>query len=201
MAISDRNVTVYGRLSYPDLFIPRAVAEDSDVKKYGATILIPKTDTDTIQRVQAAVQAAVTHGVDTGKFKQPIDPNHTKYPPLRDGDAPNANGEPRGPEFAGHWFIAAKASESKPPMVVDGQRQPIIDQTEVYAGCYVNVAVEFFPYSHNTGGKGISCSLIGVQKAKDGEPLGCGKVEVDDVFGIVPNTETPPAAPTGGMGF
>lgn len=194
MAISSRNVTAYGRLSYPDLFVPRAVTEDSDVKKYGATILIPKSDTDTIARVQAAVQAAVAHGVDTGKFKQPIDPAHTKYPPLRDGDAPNANGEPRGPEYAGHWFISAKAPESKPPLVVDGQRQPIIDQNDVYAGCYVHMAIEFFPYSHATGGKGITASLIGVQKVKDGEPLGGGKVDVNDVFGVVPTTPAAPAA-------
>ena len=198
MAKTARDIVIPGRLSYPALFQPRQVAQDSDKKNYQATLLIPKSDANTVAIIQAAIQAAVDQGVADGKFKQPIDPNQTKYPPLRDGDTMNSNGEPRGAEFAGHWFISSKAPENRKPFVVDANVQPIIQESDVYAGCYVNAALQFFPYSHATGGKGISVSLQGIQKARDGEPLGGGIVEATDVFSALPGAGAP--AQTGGFG-
>ena len=199
MSKTARDIVIPGRLSYPALFQPRQVAQDSDKKNYQATLLIPKSDANTVAIIQAAIQAAVDQGVADGKFKQPIDPNQTKYPPLRDGDTMNSNGEPRGAEFAGHWFISSKAPENRKPFVVDGNVQPIIQESDVYAGCYVNAALQFFPYSHATGGKGISVSLQGIQKARDGEPLGGGIVEASDVFSALPGAQAAPAQ-TGGFG-
>ena len=198
MSKTARDIVIPGRLSYPALFQPRQVAQDSDKKNYQATLLIPKSDANTVAIIQAAIQAAVDQGVADGKFKQPIDPNQTKYPPLRDGDSMNSNGEPRGAEFAGHWFISSKAPENRKPFVVDANVQPIIQESDVYAGCYVNAALQFFPYSHATGGKGISVSLQGIQKARDGEPLGGGIVEASDVFSALPGAGAP--AQTGGFG-
>lgn len=195
MAKTNRDVTAYGRLSYPHLFTPRA-ANDQAEPKYSATLLIPKSDTATIQRVQAAIQAAVDDGVQRGDFKQVIDPAATKYPPLRDGDLPNDNGETRGPEFAGHWFIAAKASTKRKPFVVDQSLQPIMQEADIYAGCYVNIALQFYSYK-TSGNQGISAQLVGVQFAKDGAPLGGEPLAAEDVFTAI----TPaPAAPqnTGG---
>ena len=198
MSKTARDIVIPGRLSYPALFQPRQVAQDSDKKNYQATLLIPKSDANTVAIIQAAIQAAVDQGVADGKFKQPIDPNQTKYPPLRDGDTMNSNGEPRGAEFAGHWFLSSKAPENRKPFVVDANVQPIIQESDVYAGCYVNAALQFFPYSHATGGKGISVSLQGIQKARDGEPLGGGIVEASDVFSALPGAGA--AQPTGGFG-
>ena len=162
MAKTNRDVTVYGRLSYEHLFTPHAVNENAD-PKYSMTLLIPKTDTKTIEALNAAIGNAVQDGVERHVFKQPIDPTQTKYPPLRDGDKPNDSGEPRGPEFQGHWFIAAKSSTKRKPFVVDANLQPIIDESEIYSGCYINAAVQFFAYE-NSGNKGISASLVGAQK-------------------------------------
>lgn len=196
MATTNRDVTIYGRLSFAHLFTPQAPNDQAE-PKYSATILIPKTDTETIARVQAAIQAAVTDAVDRRTFKQPIDPAHTKYPPLRDGDSLTDSGEARGPEFAGHYFIAAKASTKRKPFVVDGALQPIIDESEIYSGAYCNFAIQFYGYE-NSGNKGISASLIGVQKAKDGERLGGPALEATDVFSTL-GGQTPPAA--GNLGF
>lgn len=201
MATTNRNVTAYGRLSYPNLFQPRKVTEESDKEQFSATLLIPKTDTATIQAIQAAIQAAVEDGVNSGKFKVAIDPTQTAYPPLRDGDGTNRNGEPRGAEFADHWFIAAKAPSSRKPFVVDGQLQPVIDPAEIYAGCYVNMAIQFFPYEHKTGGKGISASLVGVQKVKDGEPLGGGIADASEVFSALGGSQAAQPAVSPNLGF
>ncbi|WP_211440112.1 DUF2815 family protein [Corynebacterium glutamicum] len=197
MALTNRDVTAYGRLSYPDLFVPRQAFEDSDKKSYALTLLIPKSDTATIARVQAAIQAAVQDGVERRVLKNAIDPAQTKNPPLRDGDSMNNNGEPRGPEFAGHWFIAAKSPESRKPFVVDQNVQPIINEADIYAGCYVNAAFQFYAYNHKSGGVGIAASFSGVQKAKDGEPLGGPAIEATDVFSALGGA---PAAAQGGFG-
>lgn len=194
MALTNRNVTAYGRLSYPHLFTPKAPNEKAD-PKYSAVLLIPKSDTATVERVQTAIQAAVHDGVERRIFTQAIDPAHTKYPPLRDGDLPNESGEPRGPEFTGHWFISTSSPQDRKPSIVDGQLNKIIDQSEVYPGMYVNMAIEFYPYAQS-GNKGISASLVGVQKVKDGEKLGGGVPEAEDVFSVI-STGT---APQGGFG-
>ena len=110
--ISNRAVKAKGRLSYPNLFTARAI-NDQGAPKYSATLLIPKSDTATVERVQAAIDAAVKDGVDRRIFKGAVDPSRSKYPPLRDGDSPKDDGTPRGDEFAGHWFIAAKASTKR----------------------------------------------------------------------------------------
>lgn len=200
MAINPRTITIYGRLSYAHLNTPHAPNDQAE-PKYSATLLINKTNTDALQAINTAIKAAVDDGVNRRTFNQPIDPNHTKYPPLRDGDTPNDSGEPRGQEFAGHYFIAAK--NKKQPIVVDTQRQPIIDPDEVYSGCYVNMAVEFYAYS-NSGNKGISASLIGVQKVKDGDRLGAEPPKAEDVFGVVNSNNTsnsPWSTPGADLGF
>lgn len=182
--ISNRAVKAQGRLSYPDLFTPRKASDDAK-PKYGATLLIPKSDTATIQRVQAAIDAAVQDGVDRRIFKGPIDPSATKYPPLRDGDKPNDSGEARGDEFTEHWFISAKAPGDKPrPAVVDANVQPIMSEAEIYPGCYVNMFIEFYPYE-TRGNKGIAASLRGVQFVRDGERLGGEQLEAEDMFSAV----------------
>lgn len=199
MAKSNRDVTAAGRLSFPNLFTPR-VANDQAAPKYSATLLIPKTDTDTVARVQAAIDAAVQDGIERRIFKQEIDPSRSKYPPLRDGDTPKDDGSARGDEFAGHWFIAAKAGTQRKPFVVDQQLQPIIDESDIYAGCYVNMAVQFFAYE-NSGNKGISASLVGIQFAKDGERLGGPALEADDVFTVIGGGALQPGSISPNLGF
>lgn len=178
MALNNRTVVIPGRLSYAHLNTPHTPNDQAD-SKYSATLLIPKSDTNTIQAIQTAVANAVTEAVNRGTFKQKIDPQQTKYPPLRDGDTPTDSGEPRGDEFADHVFVAAK--NKRQPFVVDQQRLPVIDPDEVYSGCYVNMCIEFYGYS-NSGNKGISAPLIGVQKVKDGERFGEPALEAEDVF-------------------
>lgn len=180
MAITNRDATFPARLSFNDLFTPRAQAEGAD-PKYQAVLLIPKTDEKTIAAINAAIDAAVQDAVTRGTIKQAIDPTMTQYPPLRDGDRPKNNGEPRGDAYQGHWFISAKAPESRKPFIVDGNVRPILDQSEVYSGMYVNAAVQFYVYS-TSGNVGVAASLNGIQKVKDGERLGAEPTTAEDVF-------------------
>ena len=105
--------------------------------------------------------------------------------PYHDGDGikPVAGTE-YGPECKGHYILNVKASASYKPDVVDGQLNPIRDQSEIYSGMYARVLINFFPY-FNSGKKGISVSFSNVQKVADGTPLGGAPKKSADVFGEV----------------
>lgn len=178
-------VTGEVRLSYVNLFQPRASQQGGE-PKYSVTILLPKSDVATYQRIQQAIQAAYEKGV-TEKWNGARPPLKTT---IRDGDGVRPNGEPFGPECKGHWVFTATSKQK--PEVVDANLNPIIDQSQVYSGVYGRVHLNFFAYSHS-GNRGVSAGLGPVQILRDGDPLG-GRVTAADVFGAAPVPEQPVSA-------
>lgn len=171
------------RLSYVHLFKPYA-NQPGQEPKYSATLLIPKTDIATKQRIDAAINAAIQAGV-TGKWNG-VRPAQVKLP-VWDGDGLRQSGEPFGPECKGHWVITASSNQQQ--AIVDMAMNPIINQSDVYSGMYARVNVNFFPY-FNSGNKGIGCGLGPVQKLADGEPLG-GQITAEAAFGGAPAYQQP----------
>ena len=173
--LNGTRVTVRGRLSYVHVFKPHAATPGAE-EKFSTTILVPKTDVETKQKIDAAIKAATELGVSEkwNGVKPPTVPN-----PIWDGDGVKQNGEQFGPECKGHWVFTASAKVDYPPQVVDRRVQPITDQSEIYSGCYANVAVNFFPYLFQ-GKKGIGAGLGNVQKIKDGESLAGGRTAEQD---------------------
>lgn len=166
------------RLSYVHLFQPHANNPGQE-PKYSTTILIPKSDTATMQRIQAAINAAFEKGVASrwGGARPP-----QPQIPIWDGDGVRKNGEPFGPEAKGHWVITASSRQQQ--AIVDLNLNPIINQSEVYSGIYAKVNLNFFPFD-NSGNRGIGAGLGPVQKVSDGEPLG-GRVSAEQAFGGSP---------------
>ncbi len=72
------------------------------------------------------------------------------------------------------------ANSGTAPGIVDADRQPIIDTSEVYSGVYGRASINFYAFNSN-GNKGIACGLNNLQKIKDGEHLG-GKMSAEDDF-------------------
>lgn len=179
-------VTGEVRLSYVHLFEP--YAPEGQEPRYSVTILIPKTDTATYQRIQEAIAAAIEEGVQ--KKWGGVRPPQIKTP-LHDGDGPRPNGEPFGPECRGHWVLTASSRQQQ--QVVDAALNPIIDQTKVYSGVYGRVHITFFAFNRN-GNRGIGAGLGPVQILRDGEPLG-GRVLAEQVFTPVDVQSTTPTAP------
>lgn len=177
------------RLSYVHLTKPYA-ANPGQEPKYSVTLLIPKSDVQTKQRIDAAIEAAIQEGVVSkwGGVRPPV----LKLP-IHDGDGVRPNGEPFGPECKGHWVITA--SSKQPVEVVDLNLSPILDQTQIYSGMYGRVSITFFAFNTN-GNRGIGCGLNAVQKVADGEPLG-GRISAAQAFGdgFTPATPTTPTAP------
>ena len=187
------------RLSYVHVFKPYAYQPGQE-EKFQVTVLVPKTDTDTMARINAAMEAAKQKGI-TDKWNgqcPPIVPV-----PVYDGDGTRpSDGMPFGPECKGHWVFTASAKVDYAPEVVDRMGNPIINQSEVYSGMYGRVNVTFFPYAFS-GKKGIGCGLGPVQKLRDGEPLGGSAPTAAQAFGAPQPVGASAAAPAtpGAAGF
>ncbi|MBV5346853.1 DUF2815 family protein [bacterium] len=153
-------VTGKVRFSYLHVWEPAAVEEGSQ-KKYSVSLIIPKSDTDTVSRIKNAIQSALEAG--KAKFGGKI-PASLKLP-LRDGDIERADDD----AYLNSWFL--NANSSKQPGIVDQNVQPILRQDELYSGCYGRASINFFAFNTN-GNKGIACGLNNVQKLSDGELLG-----------------------------
>ena len=176
------------RLSYVHLFKPYAAMQGAE-ERYSCTILVPKTDTDTMGRIQAAIEEAKRKGTADkwGGVCPPLVPT-----PVYDGDGVRpSDGMAFGPECKGHWVFTGNAKADYPPEIVDKMGNPVINQSEIYSGIYGRVNVTFFPYAFG-GKKGIGCGLGPVQKLRDGEPLGGSAPTAAQAFGV-PQPQTTPA--------
>ena len=161
------------RWSYANVWEPKAI--DGGTPKYSVSLIIPKTDTATIEKIQAAIKAAYEEGASRLKGNGKTVPQLSVLKtPLHDGDAERPDDE----AYANSYFINANSASA--PGIVDADRQPIIDHNEVYSGVYGRASINFYAFNSN-GNKGIACGLNNLQKIRDGEPLG-GKSRAEDDF-------------------
>lgn len=151
-------IVIPARISYANIFAPRSI-NGSD-PKYSAAFIIPKADTKTFERIEDAVQRVIDDSQDKLKTRKNL------KLPLRDGDE-----ESDLADYADSMFF--NASSKTAPGVVDQQVQPILDESEIYSGCYVNVSVTFYAFNVN-GNKGVAAGLNNIQLVKAGARLdGC----------------------------
>ena len=146
--------------------------------KYSASLIIPKSDNVTINKVRAAIQAAYEEGASKLKGNgKSIPPLSTLKTPLRDGDIER----PDDPTYKNCWFINANSVTK--PGVVDANLNPIIDPSELYSGIIGRASINFYAFNSN-GNKGIACGLNNLQKLADGTPLGGHSRAEDDFAGL-----------------
>ena len=150
--------------------------------KYSVSLIIPKSDTVTIAKIKAAIQAAYEEGQSklkgNSKFVPDLDSLKT---PLRDGDK-----ERKGDEaYKNAYFLNANSTTK--PGVVDADRNPILDTSELYSGIIGRASINFYAFNSN-GNKGIACGLNNLQKLADGTPLG-GHSRAEDDFADLDDDE------------
>ena len=158
------------RLSYANLFHPRSI--NGGPEKYSVTLLIRKDDKKTLAKIRSAIEAATELAKEKIK-KFPAKPATT----IHDGDGDTPNGNPYGEECEGCYVMAV--SSTKKPTIVDRDKAPIVDEDEVYSGCYARAVLNFYGYDAQ-GKKGISAGLNGIMKLADGERLSGGGVTDED---------------------
>lgn len=173
-------VTGKVRFSYVALMMPKMDLNGKE--KYSVTALLPKSDIQSKQAIDAAIQQAITDGTN-GIWKGLVPPQIPT--PIHDGDGVKQDGTPYGPECKGHWVFTASTNANPQypkPEIVDATGQPILQATEVYSGMYGRLSVTFAPY-FSAGKKGIGCYLNHAQKLEDGEPLAGAKASASEDFG------------------
>ena len=156
------------RLSYFHGWEP--VSINGGKERYSVSVLIPKSDTETLKALEVAVDAAIEEGIAKFGGKKP-NKSAIKLP-LRDGDI-----ERDDEAYKGYFFVNANSITA--PQIVDKAVKPILDRDEVYSGCYARVSLNFYAFNSN-GNKGVACGLGNIQKIKDGEPLGSRSTASDD---------------------
>lgn len=159
-----RITTGKARLSYVNAFQPKAISEGQD-EKYSVSVIIPKTDKETLSRIEKAIEAAYVAGASKLSVKGKVRPLSALKTPLRDGDEER----PEDEAYAGSFFINTNSKQK--PQVVDADLNPIIDPLDLYSGCYGRVSINFYAFNTN-GNMGIAAGLGNIQKLEDGEPLG-----------------------------
>lgn len=170
---STKVVTGKVRFCYVNVFEPTAMNE-GDTPKYNICILIPKTDTKTLEKINKAIEAAKQAGKAKLADKNGKIPSNLKLP-LRDGDDERSD----DPAFEGMYFINAN-SQCK-PSIVDKELNPIMEKEEFYSGCYGRASINF--YAFNVSSKGIAAGLNNLQKLEDGEMLAGGSTPEEDFGG------------------
>lgn len=173
----NRVVTNEVRLSYANVWEPKSV--NGNEPRYSVSIIIPKSDTETIELINQAIDNAITDGVPKFGGKKPN--KKTIKLPLRDGDT-----EREDEAYADSYFVNCNSKTA--PQIVGLDRLPITDETEVYSGCFARVSINFYAFNTN-GNKGIAVGLGNIQKTKDGEPLGGSRISAASDFGETDDDE------------
>lgn len=168
---ANKSLTGEVRLSYVHLSAPWVDPKHpNNAPKYSVTLLIPKTDVATKQDIDNSINAAINAAVN-GKTWSGNRPPVIKIP-IHDGDDKRDNGTEYGPECKGMWVMTAsrRAQDGKPWVCDISNTNVELAPQDCYSGMYARCTIHFFGY--NNSNNGIGCSLDGVMRTRDGEPLG-----------------------------
>ena len=161
------------RWSYANVWEAKSI--NGGAPKFSVSLIVPKSDTATVAKIQAAIEAAYKEGESKLKANGRTVPALSVIKtPLRDGDIER----PDDPAYANAYFINANSATA--PGIVDAACNPIMNRSEVYSGVYGRASISFYAFNAN-GNKGIACGLNNLQKISDGEPLG-GKASAESDF-------------------
>lgn len=161
------------RWSYANVWEAKSI--NGGTPKFSVSLIIPKSDTKTVAKLKAAIEAAYREGESKLKGNgKTVLPLAAIKNPLRDGDVER----PDDDAYDNAYFINANATTA--PGIVDADRNPILTRSEVYSGVYGRASISFYAFNSN-GNKGIACGLNNLQKVCDGEPLG-GKASAESDF-------------------
>jgi hypothetical protein len=138
-------VTGLVRLSYANIWTPK---EDlSKRMRYSASLLIKKSDTKTVSRLKSKIKDLIN---DEEAKKILGTKGKDLDLPLRDGDK-----EKEGdPNYAGHYFLNAKASEEYPPKILDSDGEMLMGSYRnkrfriFYVGLSVKLSESGVGYKH-----------------------------------------------------
>lgn len=156
------------RLSFPDLYTPRAFEEGQD-EKYRATFLLDVKGNPEHKKAALAVKAEIdraiaeTWGTAPHNLKQECFgkgelKRHTESGEIYDG-------------YEGMYFVTASGKSR--PLLLDKEKNELKNGDErLYGGVFVDATVNLFITDHPKWGKRVSAGLRAVRTLGYGDPFG-----------------------------
>jgi len=170
-----RILTAEFRMSYPVLFKAQQIKGKGDFL-YTLKMLFPKDE--------GGMQELRKFATECIKEKWPK--FNRKKKPKKFG-WPFVNGDKTGvPEEEGYWTINCKSKNK--PQVRNAAKNPIVNESEIYPGCWGRATLT--PLVYSNASDGFSFWLGNVIKTRDDEPIaGGGRSAEDDFEDIEPEDE------------
>jgi hypothetical protein len=172
------------RIGFVDLAEARSINGGKPV--FGVRIIIDPTDPDAGIIDRAITEVATTQWKD--KAKPVLDMLYDKgRVAFLKKDYRNLKGDVyKG--FEGMYSLGASSPQEKQPTCFDEFGKPLDAagiRRKLYSGCFAHVKVEIYPLLRDDGNR-ISCAVLGVVFAADGEPFGGGSAvaTADDFEGL-----------------
>ena len=126
------------RWSYANVWEPKSI--NGGTPKYSVSLIIPKSDTKTVEKIRAAIKAAYEEGESklkgNGRAVPALEAIKT---PLRDGDLER----PGDDAYKDSFFVNANSATK--PGIVDADCQHILERSEVYSGVYGRASINLDP--------------------------------------------------------
>ena len=183
----ETQITVTGRLSYADIFKPRAFEKGKEeAARYKTLVLIPKTTEQGKKDFAALQKASAIAKKDKWADKIPVLTPDKLF--VKDGDTLGKE------ETKGMWVVAA--SDDTAPVVLDRDGKTELSEADgkIYSGCYARVLINV-RCQDNKYGKRVNANLRALQFVAHGEAFGKGRVDAKAAFGSLEDDDV------AGLGF
>ena len=134
------------RWSYASVWEPKSI--NGGTLKYSVSLIVPKSDKATLQKIKAAIEAAYKEGETKLKGNGKSIPSlESLKTPLRDGDIDR----PDDSAYENTYFINANSTTA--PGIVDADCNPVLNRSEVYSGVYGRASITFYAFNSNEIGR------------------------------------------------
>lgn len=161
------------RASYVNVFKPKAI-KGTDKEAYSVMALYP-AGAD-LSALKAAALEAMKEKF--GDKAEAIAKNPKFKSPFKD-QATLANDDGEMPPGTQAGAIFVNLTNELKPLTLAADCSEITDPREFYSGCYAVASCEVYAWDHPTGGKGVTFSLLGIQKVAEGDRLGGSGLRAD----------------------
>ena len=143
------------------------VWEPSKKGKFSCCCIFPEGSSQHAQ-VKAEIEKARVKGISDGKFTEADSKKKAFKGCLRNGTE-EVEEEDRPKHYLGQMFFNANNTDQ--PGIVGPDNRPLLDRDKLYSGCICHVDINFYPFSHPEGGKGVGAGFNNIMLVKEGDRL------------------------------
>jgi hypothetical protein len=168
--MAEKQITPEFRAAFVGVFRATAPRENPNgAKKYSIrAVFMPGTDISSLKKEAQSAASEKWGSAIPKTMRSPFRTNEELDNPI-----------PNIPDDA--IVMTFSANENRRPGVVDANLNDIIDESECYSGAWYRAQVRAYAYDQ-AGNKGVSFGLENLQKVRDDDALGGGRIPASKAF-------------------